>query len=108
MNSQQWKDMTDQILGQRSATLADFDQLSSFNLSAIPMDASGTPQVLQSPMAASTPQHSTEATVDSGSQEQYRQLIPGMPHASLYPILDDVNGQVVEQTQVEIVDQELD
>ena len=109
MNSRQWKDATNHILGHRSAALVDSEQLSSFNLSAIPMDTLGTPQVLQLPMAASTPQHSTEAVEHSNSQEQDRQLIPGMTHASIYPILHDMSDSAdVEQSQVERVDKELD
>ena len=79
---------------QNQAATTDTSELSSFSLSALPVDQSGPPALIHGPyvpLSTSTPVHassdnhqSTEATQDESS---FWQVIPNIPQQLLYPSL---------------------
>ena len=79
---------------QNQAATTDTSELSSFSLSELPVDQSGSPTLIHGPyvpLLTSTPVHmpsdnyqSTEATQDESS---FQQVIPNIPQQSLYPSL---------------------
>ena len=87
----------------QEAAMAETDQLSSMPLSQIAFDDSGLPIVhygIHMPVAASTPT-GTDIHVHSSQQEDsYQQIIPGIPHSSLYPTLSSLSsGAVASDTE---------
>ena len=88
----------------QEAAMAEMDQLSSMPLSHIAIDDSNPPIVhygTHMPIAASTPT-GTDVHVHSSQQEDsYQQIIPGIPHSSLYPTLSSLSsGAVASDTDV--------
>ena len=89
----------------QEAAMAETNQLSSMPLSEIAIDDSGPPIVhygMHMPVAASTPT-GTDAHMHSSQQEDsYQQIIPGIPHGSLYPTLSSLSlGAVASDTEVQ-------
>ena len=85
--------------------MAEMDQLSSMPLHQIAIDDSGLPIVHYGtcmPIAASTPT-GTDLHVHSSQQEDsYQQIIPGIPHSSLYHTLSSLSsGAVASDTDVQ-------
>ena len=75
-----------------AAAVADSADLSSFYLSAIPMDESGPPQI-DIPLVASTLQHMYICHSNHDTDESYQEIIPGISQHSLYPVLSTMNTQ---------------
>ena len=106
MNSSDWRKATTLVTQyKQEAATAEMDQLSSMPLSQIVMDDSGPPVVHYGshvPVAASTPT-GTDVHVHSSQQEDsYQQIIPGIPHSSLYLTLSSLSSRAVaSDTDVE-------
>ena len=94
MSAKDWKRAEQLIKSQyqAAAAVADSVDLTSYSLSAIPMDESGLPQI-DTPLAASTLQHVYTCDSNYDSDEPYQEIIPGIPQHSLYPVLSTMNTQ---------------
>ena len=95
MEAKDWQKATQLVQERQSqAATTDTSELSSFSLSELPADQSGTPTVIHGsyvPLSTSTPVHmpsnnqqTTEATQDESS---FQQVIPNISQQSLYPSL---------------------
>ena len=104
MNPSDWRKAAALVTQHKQeATMAKTDQLSSIPLSHIAIDDSGLPRVhygTHMPIAAST-RTSTDLHMHSSQQEDSYQIIPGIPHGSLYPTLSSLSsGAVASDTDV--------
>ena len=89
MSTKDWKRAESLIKSQHqaaAAAIANSAELSSFPLSSIPMDSSGQPQI-QTPMAASSPQHIYTQQANYEDEERYHYTTTGKSQHSLYPTL---------------------
>ena len=95
MKVKEWQKTTQLVWErQNQAATTGTSELSSFSLSELPADQSGPPALIHgpyAPLSTSTPVQAssdnnqfTEATQDESS---FWQVIPNMPHQSLYPSL---------------------
>ena len=106
MNPSDWrKAATLATQHKQEATMAETDQLSSMPLSQIAIDDSGLPIVhygTHMPIAASTPTGTDIHMHSSQQEDSYQQIIPGIPHGSLYPTLSSLSsGAVASDTDVQ-------
>ena len=89
----------------QEAAMAEMDQLSSMPLSQIAIDDSGPPIVhygTHMPVAASTSTGTDVHMHSSQEEDSYQQIIPGIPHSSLYPTLSSLSlGAVALDTDVQ-------
>ena len=82
----------------QEATIAETDQLSSMPLSKIAIDDSGLPVVhygSHMPVAASTSMGTISHLHSSPQEDSYQEIIPGIPHSSLYPTLSSLSSGLV-------------
>ena len=82
----------------QEAATTETDQLSSMHLSQLAMDDSGPPVVhygMHMPAATSTPTGTEVHMHSSQHEDSYQQIIPGIPHASLYPTLSSLSSQAL-------------
>ena len=82
----------------QEAAMPETDQLSSMPLSQISMDDSGPPVVqygMHIPVATSFPTGTDVHAHSSQQEDSYQQIIPGIPHGSLYPTLSSLSSQAV-------------
>ena len=105
MNASDWRKAATLVSQHKqAAAMAETDQLSGMPLSQISIDDSGPPVVHHGshmPIAASTPT-STVTHVHSSSQEDfYQEIIPGIPHSSLYPTLSSLSSGPVAPATTE-------
>ena len=82
----------------QEAATRDTHQLSNMSLSQLVMDDSGPPVVhygMHVPAATSTPTHTEVHTNSSQQEDSYQQIIPGIPHGSLYPTLSSLSSEAI-------------
>ena len=99
MNPSDWIKAAALVTQQKQeAATTDTDQLSSMPLSQLAMDDSGPPVVrygMHMPTATSTPTHTEVNTHTSQQEDSYQQIIPGIPHGSLYPTLSSLSSEAI-------------
>ena len=105
MNTSAWRKAATLVTQHKQeATMAETDQLSSMPLSQIAIDDSGPPIVHYGtcvPIAASTPTGTDVHMHSSQQEDSYQQIIPGIPHGSLYSTLSSLSsGAVASDTDV--------
>ena len=106
MNPSEWRKAAALVTQHKQeATMAETDQLSSMPLSQIAIDDSGLPIVhngTHMPVEASTPTGTDIHMHSSQQEDSYQQIIPGIPHSSLYPTLSSLSsGSVASDTDVQ-------
>ena len=99
MNPSDWIKATALVTQHKQeAAIAEMDQLSSMPLSQIAMDDSGPPVVhygMHVPTAMSMPTGTDVHTHSSQQEDSYQQIIPDIPHGSLYPTLSSLSSEAV-------------
>ena len=97
MNASDWKKAAVFISEQnRPAATAPTQELDSMPLSTLSLDESGPPEVtygVYTPLATSTPNSTAQQQQDSPLSDNYQQILPGVPQASLYLTLAPMNAE---------------
>ena len=106
MNPSDWRKAAALVTQHKQENaMVEMDQLSSMPLSQITIDDSGLPIVhygTHVPIAASTPTVTDVRAHCPQQEDSCQQIIPGIPHGSLYPTLSSLSsGAVVSDTDVQ-------